>query len=123
MDYGRPLVEDCLREHQIAIQPPIPPQRWLDYSCDEYFADNWWSPEQYDAADFSNCTYDYTHIYEDAEHEFLAIGSSFCDGIDFGYRKSHSGLWAYYPIGDYFKLVAKSIAELAEGWRNGIVSV
>ena len=30
MEYGRPLVEDCLREYQIAIQLPIPPWRWLD---------------------------------------------------------------------------------------------
>lgn len=123
MEYGRPLVEDCLREHEIAIQPPIPPQRWLDYACDEYFTDNWWSPKQYDAADLSNCIYDYTHMYEDSEHEFLVIGTSGCDGIHFGYRKGFPGLWAYYPGEDYFKQVAKSVAELAEGWRSAVVSV
>src|ERR1044071_6168633 len=33
--------------------------------------------------------------YENAEFEFFAIGRSGADGIDFGYRKGHKGLWAF----------------------------
>ena len=62
-------------------------------------------------------------VYEEPESDFLAIGRSGGDGIDFGYRKGIDGLWAFYPIERDFKLMAKSVAELAEAWCAGKLCV
>jgi len=133
MEYGRALLEECVRKHHISIQRPIVPQRWIDYRCDEYFADNWWNREYYDLerhlwagipeSHLWNGVYDYTRIYEDFEHGFLAIASSGCDGIDFGFRKEREGLWAYYSGQNYFKLMAPTIPALRDGWCHGNLSV
>ncbi len=122
-DYGRRLVDECLHEAEFPIQPPIAPQRWRGYACDEYFTDNWWEPPPDDSADSCGCLYDLAHIHEDSTHGFLAIGTSSCDGIHFGYRQRQPGLWVYYPVEDFFKNVANTVAELVVGWRNGTVSV
>ncbi len=132
IDYGRALVEECVRKNHISIERPIVPQRWITYRCDEYFADNWWNPEHYNPehlwagipeSHMWNGILDYTQVYEDFEHEFLAIASSGCDGIDFGYRKYFEGLWAYYPLKKDFKLMAPTIPALREGWCDGSLSV
>jgi len=133
LDYGRALLEQCVRTNQIAIERPLVPQRWIDYRCDEYFADNWWSPAKYDReshlwagipeSHLWNGILDYTRMYEDLEHRFLAIAGSGCDGIDFGYRQQCEGLWAYYPGEDYFKLMAPTIPALRDGWCGGVLRV
>jgi hypothetical protein len=123
MDYGRPLLEECVRMNQISIERPIVPRRWIGYRCDEYFAGNWWNPEHYNRETDVGGIDDYTRMYEDFEHGFLAIGSSGCDGIDFGYRQEGEGLWAYYPGEDYFKPMAPTVAALHDGWRDGSLSV
>jgi len=61
--------------------------------------------------------------YEDEEAGFFAVGRSGCDGIDFGYRIGHAGLWAYYPITREFKLMSSTVAELVEGWCSSKLSV
>ena len=60
-----------------------------------------------------------TEVYEDTTVKFFATGRSGADGIDFGYRKRHEGLWVYYSIDDEFKYMAESIIELKEGWCSG----
>jgi hypothetical protein len=55
-------------------------------------------------------------VYEDTELEFLVVGRSGSDGIDFGFRKGYSGLWAFYPIDQEFRPVASTVAELVDGW-------
>jgi hypothetical protein len=61
--------------------------------------------------------------YEDAAIGFFAVGRSGGDGIDFGYRRGHLGLWVYYPIDRKWKYMAASVAELVEGWCSGRLSV
>ena len=41
------------------------------------------------------------------------------DGIVWGYRIGHTGLWAYYPIDHAFIPVAVSATELVERWTSG----
>ena len=128
IDYGRPLLEKCVRDNGISIERPIVPRRWVDYRCDEYFADGWWNREHPDIDPESRelgleVMLDRERIYEDLEHEFLAVGWSGCDGIDFGYRKQHGGLWAYYPGEDYFEPKAPNIPALRKGWSDGSVTV
>jgi hypothetical protein len=56
-------------------------------------------------------------IHDDLE--FLAIGGPGVDGIRWGYRVGHEGLWAYCPFDDEFIHVAASASELVERWKSG----
>ncbi|MEZ6033177.1 MAG: hypothetical protein R3C17_08805 [Planctomycetaceae bacterium] len=124
IDYGRPILEECVRKNDVSIERPIVPQRWIDYRCDEYFDGNWWDPKRYGREpEDSEMLYDYTRMYEDFERGFLAIGSSFCDGIDFGFRKECEGLWAHYPVDQEFKFMAPTVPALRDGWFRGQLSV
>ncbi len=133
IEYGRPLLQECVQDNRLSIARPIAPQRWADYQCDDYFDDYWWSPKKYDRENhlwagtpeghFWNGIFDYTRMYEDFEHGFLAVAGSGCDGVDFGYRGKHEGLWAYYPGEGDFKTMAPSISALRDGWCNGKLSL
>ena len=50
---------------------------------------------------------------------FLSIGRPGVDGIAFGYRTGHPGVWAYYPSEGRFELVAKTAQELIAEWQAG----
>lgn len=119
LEYGRSLLHEWVRDNQIQIEQPIMPRRWVDYRCDEYFTDGWWNPAKYDPGDDLEVIHDYTRVYEDLEHEFLAVASPGCDGIGFGFRKQHAGLWVYYPMENDFELKAPTIAELRSDWCDG----
>lgn len=54
---------------------------------------------------------------------FFAVGGAGVDGVRFGYRFGHRGLWAYYPMGHEFVWKAATLAELVEGWCSGTISV
>ncbi len=133
LDYGRSLLEECVRSCSISVERPIVPRRWINYRCDEYFADDWWYPEEYDRKNHLwdgipeshlwNGVFDYTRMYEDPQYAFLAIAGSGCDGVDFGYRQGCEGLWALYRGEDYYKLMAPSIAALRDGWCGGTLSI
>lgn len=57
--------------------------------------------------------------YEIEDSGFLAVGRSGGDGVDFGYRKNQSGLWAFYPIEEGFKFMAENVQALVDGWCSG----
>lgn len=115
--YGRVMVEDYVRQHDIDFETPVAPRCWFGYRCDEYFANGWWNPEHAESQDNDGCIRPCSWIYEVPREEFLAIGTSGCDGIDFGYRKSERGLWAYYPGEAYCKPMAETLAELSRNFR------
>jgi hypothetical protein len=79
------------------------PQQWRAYPCEDYFRDGWSERGHFDEPSQTPLIVPLTEAYENAEAEFFAVGRSGCDGIDFGYRKGHPGLWAYYPIDSEFK--------------------
>jgi hypothetical protein len=95
------------------------PARFRDYACDEYFRKGWSVSGHFDEPSQCLVIVPLENAYEDAEHDFFAIGRSGCGGIDFGYRKGEEGLWAYYPIGQEFKFMSSTVAELIEGWCSG----
>jgi hypothetical protein len=99
------------------------PKPFQDYRCDDYFSSERFvrgvcsETEQLDlivAAD---------RVAEHLGLSFLVIGRPGVDGIEFGYRKGHDGIWAYYPISREFSLVAPSVAELVDGWLSGAIRV
>jgi hypothetical protein len=95
------------------------PSNRQDYACAEYFSDGWSLHGHFDEASQNFVIVPLDDTYEDEECEFFVIGRSGGDGIDFGYRKGASGLWAYYPIEHRFKFMAPSILALVEGWCSG----
>ena len=99
------------------------PERFSDYRCSDYFAS-----EQFTRGVWSECeqlwlVVSADEVVEDPEREFLVVGRPGVDGIEFGYRRGHDGIWAHYPIGADFTLVAPSIGALVEGWLGGSIKV
>ncbi|MFN3652853.1 MAG: hypothetical protein ACK47B_25020 [Armatimonadota bacterium] len=119
--YGRELVDRVLSTAGIAPGCPEMPLRWRDFHCQDYFAGDWPERGHFDELSYTPVVFPYPEVYEDVESEFLVIGTSGGDGVHFGYRRGHSGLWAY-PIDGEFKFMAPSLAELVDGWCAGELS-
>ena len=117
-DYGRDLVSRVLAEAGIPPSPPVMPLRWQVYGCKEYFTADWALNGYSDEFSQTPVVVPVTEAYEDVEHQFLLIGHSGGDGIHFGYRSEHAGLWAY-PVDDEFQFMADTLAELVDGWCSG----
>lgn len=122
MGYGRELVDAVIAAAGIPPGSPVVASRWLGYHCEEYFSEGWAEQGHFDEFSQTPVIVPLPEAYEDVEHQFLVIGHSGCDGIDFGYRNGHSGLWAYQIDGE-FKLMADTVADLVEGWCSGKLSV
>jgi hypothetical protein len=99
------------------------PERWHAYPCDDYFGEGWCERGHFDELSQTWVIVPLTEVYEKAQLEFLAVGRSGLGGIDFGYRKGQSGLWAFYPIEREFKFMASTVAELVEAWCSHRLSV
>jgi hypothetical protein len=108
--------------HQGSDEVDVPVQ-WREYRCEEYFRDGWSERGHFHEPSQTFVIVTADQVYEEPESDFLAIGRSGGDGIDFGYRKGIDGLWAFYPIELDFKLMAKSVAELSEAWCAGKLCV
>ena len=46
-----------------------------------------------------------------------------CDGINWGYRRGNSGLWAWYPIDAEFRYLAPTTEALLDGWFSGSINM
>jgi len=103
--------------------PTRVPDRWREYDCADYFEQGWWEHGHFDEYSQTLVIAPLQEAYEEKAAEFFAIGRSGGDGIDFGYRKRHSGLWAFYPIEGNFKFMASSVEELIQSWCGGKLSV
>ncbi len=64
------------------------------------------------------------HEWEhDSNREWLCVGGPGVDGIEFGYLKGKSGIYAYYPIVDEYSFLADSADELIKGWIESRITV
>jgi hypothetical protein len=122
LGYLRDLVDSVIAAAGISPGSPVQPARWLGYHCDDYFSAGWAHQGHFDEPSQTPVIVPLADAYEDVEHQFLVVGHSGGDGIDFGYRHGHSGLWAY-PIDGEFKIMANTVAELVEDWCSGRLSV
>jgi len=62
-------------------------------------------------------------VAERPDIQFLVIGRPGVDGIEFGYRLGHDGIWAYRPIENTFLFLAPTVAAFLEGWRLHEITV
>ncbi len=97
--------------------------RFSEYPCEEYLSSTLSKNGYYSEASYTQVIVPIFETYELREVEFLAVGRSGADGIDFGYRKGKSGIWAYYPIDNEFKYMSPSLSEFVPAWVSGGLSV
>jgi hypothetical protein len=121
--YGRELVDRVVTSAGVQCPRHVVPQRWQNYHCSDYFASAlaaqgyWDEPGQYWYIE------PVERIYEDPERTFLLIGGPGVDGIEWGYRRFESGVWAYYPMDGEFVWLAATAEALLQGWLSGTVTV
>ncbi|MFO0876266.1 MAG: hypothetical protein U0840_02745 [Gemmataceae bacterium] len=122
-DHGRALVDRVVEAAGVQCEKAALPMRWRDFGSADYFSSElakhgyWDEPGQYwyiVSAD---------QVYEDDERQFLVIGGPGVDGIDWGYRRGHTGLWAWYPIEARFVPLAPTAQALLQGWLSGAITV
>jgi hypothetical protein len=105
------------------VMPTRVPDQWRAYDCADYFEEGWWERGHFDEPSQTLVIVPLDETYEEQAADFFAIGRSGADGIDFGYRKGHAGLWAFYPIDRQFKFMAPSVETLVKNWCDGNLSV
>ncbi|MFN0252070.1 MAG: hypothetical protein ACKV2T_34660 [Kofleriaceae bacterium] len=54
--------------------------------------------------------------------DFLVMGRPGVDGIEFGYRRGKTGIWAFYPMEDRFVRVATTTADLIDRYTSGRIN-
>jgi hypothetical protein len=123
LDYGFPLVDRVVQAAGVKRERATLPMRRRDFGSADYFSSElaehgyWDEPGQYwyiVSAD---------QVYEDDERQFLVIGGPGVDGIDWGYRRGQTGLWAWYPIDAEFVPLAPTAQALLQGWLSGTITV
>ena len=99
------------------------PERFKEYNCREYFDSDRFNGGFYDEKTQNWTFHTSATVVERPELEFLVVGGPCCDGLEWGYRKGHVGVWVYYPIEQEFRLLASTLAELFDGWHSGRITV
>jgi hypothetical protein len=92
---------------------------WNRFPCRDYLASEWADQGCWDDASQTMLIRPAWNVTIREDIELLVIGGPGSDGIVWGYRIGHTGLWVYYPIDHAFIPVAVSAAELVERWTSG----
>jgi len=123
LDFGRDLIRRIVEAAGITPVAGAMPERWQEYGCSDYFASPlsrngyWDEAGQY----WYICPSD--RVYEKADLRLVVVGGPGVDGIDWGYRAGHTGVWAYYPMGREFVWLAPDVDALLEGWLSGAITL
>jgi hypothetical protein len=100
------------------------PEQWRGYPCDDYFSSPFPTEGYWDESSQLWLIEPANRVHEEGEAEFLQIGRPGVDSIGFGYRKGHSGFWAFHRMTDReFQYLAASIKEFIAGWDSGQITV
>ena len=99
------------------------PNRFGDYRCSDYFDSEQFTRGVWRESEQLQLIVATDEVVERTDLGFLVVGRPGVDGIEFGYRKGHDGIWAYYPISGEFASIAPSVGTLIEGWFKGSITV
>lgn len=99
------------------------PHKYRGYRCEDYYASPWSEKGYWDEEAQLELIVPADQVEEIPGHAFLAIGRPGVDGISFGYRKGHAGVWAFYPTEETFVLIAATTEELVQKWRTDRISL
>ncbi len=97
------------------------PEAYKTYECADYFESRF-VRGYYDESAHLTTFLPTDQLSERTEREFLVVGRPGVDGIEWGYRRGHSGLWAYYPITCEFEYLAPTVTALFDGWYSGQIT-
>ncbi len=92
---------------------------WSRFPCEDYLASEWADTGCWDEDAQFMLTVPTWDVKVRSDIDFLAIGGPGVDGIEWGYRRGHPGLWAHYPIRHEFVPAAATVTGLIEGWLSG----
>jgi hypothetical protein len=112
----------CFSTSGIA-SPMAIPEQFRDYRCSDYFNSEQLVRGVWSESEQLHLIVEADEVLERPGLDFLVIGRPGVDGIEFGYRKRHDGIWAYYPISREFSHIASSINTLVEGWFAGSIKI
>ncbi|MEZ0387762.1 MAG: hypothetical protein ACAI34_11880 [Verrucomicrobium sp.] len=99
------------------------PEEFCEFLCREYFNSSRFTKGVFSEPEQLFLVVPVDQVLERTEYKMLVIGRPGVDGIEFGYRRGLEGIWAYYPYGNEFTLVAPTIEALVDGWLNGSIKV
>ena len=99
------------------------PEHFRDYRCGDYYGSEQFTRGVWSESERLHLIVAADEVSELPDLEFLVVGRPGVDGIEFGYRKNHDGIWSYYPISREFSQVASSVSGLVEGWFAGSIKV
>jgi hypothetical protein len=86
---------------------------WRDFPCEDYLASEWADHGCWDTP-FTMILRPATEVELRPELGFLLVGGPGCDGIMWGYRIGHPGVWEYDPMSGEFTHRAESVEELVQ---------
>jgi hypothetical protein len=95
-----------------------------EYDCDDYFGSElatqrlWSEPDQLWLIEPSSKIEEVVDSHGEPIG-FLQVGRPGVDGIAFGYRLSHPGFWAYYPIEGECQYLAETVQDFLKRWYAG----
>lgn len=118
MSYERSASQDRALQRHAMSQPNIDAYVCADYMESELATLGFW-----DAAGQIWIIVPLSEVEELAAEGFLVVGRPGSDGISLGYRRGYPGFWAYRPIDREYELLAATVAEFLDGWRNGTITV
>lgn len=98
------------------------PEAFKTYNCADYFESRF-IHGFYDEQAHLTIILPVDQLSERSDLHFLVVGRPGVDGIEWGYRHGHSGLWAYYPISRKFEFLAPTVTALFDGWYSGQITV
>lgn len=93
------------------------------YNCYDYFTGGWAERGHYDEASRTWLVLPLAELLPELRAGFFAVGRAGVDGILFGYRYGHRGVWAFYPTDQEFKCLAANLNEFVQGWWAGAITV
>ena len=122
-DYGRQLIDRVAERAGLRRDAATMPKRWQEFGCADYFS----SPlaEQGYWNEPSQCwnIWPAKEIYERVDLPFLVIGGPGSNGIEWGYRAGHAGVWAHLPIDGEFVWLAPTAEAMLQGWLSGDIAI
>jgi hypothetical protein len=122
LEYGREFVDRVTSAAGLGDCERLQPQRWRPFHCEDYFSSKFCKDGYWDESGQYWYVVPFDQVFENEESGFLDVGGAGVDGIRFGYRRGHGGLWAY-PIDGEFRRLADTVDSFLRDWLAGKITL
>ena len=120
---AQPPLNSSVSRLSKSVLDHLMPIAFRGFDCAEYFSSSTFRRGVVDPESQLQLIYSESQLRVIKAADFLAVGSAGADGIEFGFRKGISGLWAFHPNEGRFQAVASSLQSLVAGFRDGSIRV